>query len=119
MIFYGIFKFLHWLYGWGEIDENTRRLLTALSGFEMVIVSLILIIFFFVEMPDIIKNWRKKMNTDRFKFRAWSIDEQKYYDEVQYAYSDDCKNCSGIPDHAGDEHFCFGTIVDDPGYIIE
>lgn len=60
MIFYGIFKLLHWLYGWGEITGDTRMLMTALSGFEMGVVSLILIISFFVEMPDIIKNWRKK-----------------------------------------------------------
>lgn len=60
MIFYGIFKLLHWLYGWVEISDDTRRMMTALSGFEMGIVSLILIIFFFVEMPDIIKNWRKR-----------------------------------------------------------
>lgn len=60
MIFYGIFKLLHWLYGWGEISENTRQMMTSLSGFEMAIVSLVLIVSFFVELPDIIKKWRKK-----------------------------------------------------------
>lgn len=60
MIFYGIFKLLHWLYGWGELSDNTRQMMTALSGFEMAIVSLVLIVSFFVELPDIIKNRRKK-----------------------------------------------------------
>jgi hypothetical protein len=60
MIIYGIFKLLHWLYGWGEVSNDTRRLMTALSGFEMGILVLILIVSFFVEMPDIIENWRKK-----------------------------------------------------------
>lgn len=60
MIFYGIFKLLQWLYGWGEIADDTRRVMTALSGFEMIAVSLALIVSFFVEMPDIIKNWRKR-----------------------------------------------------------
>jgi hypothetical protein len=60
MIFYGIFKLLHWLYGWGEISENTKQMMTALSGFEMMLVSLFLIGFCFIELPDIIKKWRKK-----------------------------------------------------------
>lgn len=60
MIFYCIFKILHWLYGWGEITDNTRQMMTALSGFEMMVISLVLIVFFFVELPDIIKEWRKK-----------------------------------------------------------
>lgn len=60
MIFYCIFKLLHCLYGWGEITYNTRQMMTALSGFEMMIVSLALIIWSFAELPDIIKNWRKK-----------------------------------------------------------
>ena len=60
MIFYGIFKLLQWLYGWGEISDDTRRAMTALSGFEMTVVFLVLIVSFFVDMPDIIKNWRKK-----------------------------------------------------------
>lgn len=60
MIFYSIFKLLHWMYGWGEITENTRRMMTALSGFEMIVVSLALIVSFFVVMPDIIEKWRKK-----------------------------------------------------------
>jgi hypothetical protein len=60
MIFYCIFKLLHWLYGWGEITDNIRQMMTALSGFEMGGVAITLIVSFFVEMPDIIKNWRKK-----------------------------------------------------------
>ena len=56
MIFYGIFKLLHWLYGWGEISYGIRQLMTALSGAEMCI----LIAWFFIDLPDIIKNWRKK-----------------------------------------------------------
>ena len=60
MIFYGIFKLLHWLYGWGEITLPTRQLMTFLSGAEMGIVAFILICWGFTELPDIIKNWRKK-----------------------------------------------------------
>lgn len=60
MIVYGIFKLLHWLYAWEEITVDTRRTMTALSGGEMGIVALILIVSFFVEMPDIIEKWRKK-----------------------------------------------------------
>lgn len=60
MIFYCIFKLLHCLYGWEEITDNTRQMMTALSGFEMMIVSLALIIWIFAELPDIIKERRKK-----------------------------------------------------------
>ena len=60
MIFYGIFKLLHWLYGWGEITDNTRQIMTALSGFKMGIVAFLLIGFGFIELPDIVKYWRKK-----------------------------------------------------------
>jgi hypothetical protein len=61
MIFYGIFKLLRWLYGWGdEYSDITRLAMTTLSGFEMIAVSLVLIVFLFVEMPGIIKKWRNK-----------------------------------------------------------
>lgn len=60
MIFYCIFKLLRWLYGWGELTENTRRIMTTLSGFEMIMVSFALIIYFVTVMPDIIEKWRKK-----------------------------------------------------------
>ena len=60
MIAYCIFRFLHWLYGWGEITIETRQIMTGLSGFEMCIVSIVLIVSFFVELPDMIENWRKK-----------------------------------------------------------
>jgi hypothetical protein len=60
MIFYCIFKFLQWLYGWGEITDNTRQIMTTLSGYEIVVVLFALIGWGFIELPDIIKNWRKK-----------------------------------------------------------
>ena len=60
MIVYGIFKLLYWMYGWGEISYDTRRLMTALSGLEMGTVAFFLIVSFFVELPDIIEKWRKK-----------------------------------------------------------
>ncbi|MBR2509580.1 MAG: hypothetical protein IKB71_07510 [Lentisphaeria bacterium] len=60
MIIYGIFRLLHWLYGWGEITIETRKTMTGLSGAEMGIISLVLIVSFFVELPDMIENWRKK-----------------------------------------------------------
>ena len=61
MIFYGIFKLLRWLYGWGgEYSDITRLIMTAVSGFEMITVSLILVVFLFVELPGIIKKWRTK-----------------------------------------------------------
>ena len=63
---------------------------------------------------------KRKMSEHRFKFRAWSIKEQKYYYDVEDAYSDDCKNSSEIPNYlTGDEHYNFGGILEDPNYIIE
>ena len=60
------------------------------------------------------------MNTDRFKFRAWSIKEQKYYYNIENAYSDDYKNCQDIPNYIdGDNHYYFGSILNDDKYIIE
>ena len=60
------------------------------------------------------------MNTDRFKFRAWSIEEKKYYLDIEYTYADDYKNCSFVPNTQNvDEHYNFGGILDDPGYIVE
>jgi uncharacterized membrane protein len=61
MIFYGIFRLLHWLYGWGEITENTREMMTALSGFEMMIFSMVLIVFCSIYIYNIIENrWNRK-----------------------------------------------------------
>ena len=60
MIFWCIFKILNWVYGWGEITDNTRQMMTALSGFEMMIVSVILIVFCFAYLIDIIESLRKK-----------------------------------------------------------
>ena len=59
------------------------------------------------------------MNKDRFKFRAWSIKEQKYYYNIENAYSDDWNCSSEIPNKYGDEHYCFGNIIQDDNYIIE
>lgn len=56
----------------------------------------------------------------RFKFRAWSIEEKKYYLDVENTYADDYRNCSFVPNTQKiDEHYNFGGILDDPGYIVE
>ena len=60
MIFYCIFKLLHWLYGWGEITNGTRLMMTILSGSEMLVVSFVLVGLCFNELPDIIRDWRKR-----------------------------------------------------------
>lgn len=62
------------------------------------------------------------MNTDRFKFRAWNKKERKYYYDIEDAYSNDSHACSDIPDnrlHFPDYHYFFGSIIEDPGYIVE
>ena len=60
MIFWSIFKILNWLYDWGEVTEDARRMMTVLSGVEMVVVTFLLIGLCSIYLPDIIKSWRKK-----------------------------------------------------------
>lgn len=62
------------------------------------------------------------MNNDRFKFRAWNKKERKYYYDVENVYSDDSRVCSDIPDDREGcpaYHYCFGSLIEDPGYVIE
>lgn len=62
------------------------------------------------------------MNIDNLKFRAWSIRERKYYYDIENAYSNDSHICSDIPDYRQGHpnyHNCFGSVIEDPGYITE
>ena len=60
MKIWSIFKILNWAYDWGEVTEDTRRMLTFLSGIEMVVVTFLLIGLCSIYLPDIIRSWRKK-----------------------------------------------------------
>jgi hypothetical protein len=60
MIVFIFSKLLQWLYGWGEITYETKRVLTCFSGLECLAFSLVVTGVCFIELPDILKERKRK-----------------------------------------------------------
>lgn len=60
MITFIFSKLLQWLYGWGEFTYETKCILTYVSILECVVFLIAVACFCFVELPDILKERKRK-----------------------------------------------------------
>ena len=57
---------------------------------------------------------------DRFKFRAWNIEEKKYYEDVDNTFDGEMSGSdTPITTTTGIDLSSFASVVADPGYIVE
>ena len=65
MIVFIFSKLLQWLYGWGEFTDGMKRSLTGLSALEFFIFLAVVTGFCFIELPDILKERKRKKEQSR------------------------------------------------------
>ena len=65
MIVFIVSKLLQWMYGWGEITYETKSILTCLSGVECFAFFLAFSGFCFFELPDILKERKRKKEQNK------------------------------------------------------
>lgn len=65
MIVFIVSKLLQWLYGWGEITYGTKCILTGLSALECSVFSVVVAAFCFIELPDILKERKRKQEQNK------------------------------------------------------